>query len=194
MGAFDPLVTYDKHTYIETDTGNKVSRRASVSGATNIILGGKSIIHSGAILRGDLRRSTAGQHVVISMGRYCVVGEGAIVRPPGKLNKGAFTFYPIRMLDYVHVGSGAVVEAAQIGHGVEIGEGAIIGKFVIIKDLVVILPGTVVPDGTVVPSFSVWGGNPGRLLETLPETYQETFETRCKSLYQRFRPAITQSN
>lgn len=42
----------------------------------------------GAILRGDLRRSTAGQHVVISMGRYCSVGERAIIRPPGKIYKG----------------------------------------------------------------------------------------------------------
>jgi hypothetical protein len=42
----------------------------------------------GAILRGDLRRSTAGQHVVISMGRYCNIGEGSIIRPPGKMYKG----------------------------------------------------------------------------------------------------------
>jgi len=189
MGAFDPIITYDKSTYIETDTGNKVSRKASITGATNIVLGGKSIIQAGAILRGDLRRSTVGQHVVISMGKFCLVGENAIIRPPGKLNKGAFTFYPMRIGDYVHIGPGAIVEAAQIGHGVDVGEKAIIGKFVIIKDLVVVLPGTVVPDGTVIASFSVWGGNPGHLVETLPETYQDTVEAKCKSLYQRFRPA-----
>lgn len=83
MGAFDPVITYEKGTYIgefiiaqyrhwlifitltETDTGSrslrevyavlnltivadKVSRKAVITGATNIILGGKSIVHAGA--------------------------------------------------------------------------------------------------------------------------------------------------
>jgi dynactin-5 len=85
-----------------------------VTGAQNIILGGKSVIQTGeaepslsalwsslprrsaarsdhcagAILRGDLQRAQAGHHVVISMGRYCLVGEGTVIRPPGKMYKG----------------------------------------------------------------------------------------------------------
>ena len=83
MGAFDPIVTYEKGTYIGetwtktpfgavTDmiprnghrqwapfsslaflglrayiTLDKVSRKAVIAGATNIILGGKSIIQAG---------------------------------------------------------------------------------------------------------------------------------------------------
>ncbi|RSH86742.1 uncharacterized protein EHS24_005013 [Apiotrichum porosum] len=187
MGAFDPVQTFEKGTYIETDTGNKVSRKATILGATNIILGGKSIIQTRAVIRGDLRRSAPGQHVVISMGRYCLVGEGAVLRPPGKIYKGAFTFYPVRIADFVHIGADAIVEAASIGHGVEIGAGAIVGKFCIIKDLVQILPDSVLPDGAIVPSMTVWGGNPARMLSSLPETYQETIEERCKSYYQRFR-------
>ncbi|GFZ43856.1 hypothetical protein JCM24511_01576 [Saitozyma sp. JCM 24511] len=187
MGAFDPLITYEKGTYIETDTGNKVSRKAVVTGAQNIILGGKSVIQTGAILRGDLQRAQAGHHVVISMGRYCLVGEGAVIRPPGKMYKGAFTFYPVKISDFVHIGPNCILEAAQIGGGVEIGEGSIIGKFVIIKDLAVIRPGTVIPEATVVPSMSIWEGNPGRIVGTLPETYQDTVEAKCKSIYQRFR-------
>jgi len=97
---------------------DKVSRKAVITGATTIILGGKSIVHTGqsrdptrfpfrgselicgpgAILRGDLRRSTAGQHVVISMGRYCSVGEGAIIRPPGKIYKGFISLLNLWML------------------------------------------------------------------------------------------------
>ncbi|OWZ60090.1 dynactin 5 [Cryptococcus neoformans c45] len=188
MGAFDPAITYDRSTYIETDTGNKVSRKALIAGATNIVLGGKSIIQTSSILRGDLRRSTAGQHVVISVGRYCLIGEGAVIRPPGKMYKGTFTFYPVRIADFTRIGPTCIIEAAQIGSCVEIGEGSIIGKFVVIKDLAVILPNTVLPEGTVVASMSVWGGNPGRMVDTLPETYQETMEARCKSYYQRFRP------
>lgn len=67
-------------TSAHQDTGNKVSRRAAISGPQNIILGGKTIISSGAIIRGDLRRTGTGHAVVISLGRYCLVGEGCIMR------------------------------------------------------------------------------------------------------------------
>jgi acetyltransferase-like isoleucine patch superfamily enzyme len=99
------------------------------------------LILPGAILRGDLRRTSPGQHVVISIGRYCLVGEGSVVRPPGKCYKGyaesrlpdeslmhqrAFTFYPMRISDNVHIGPECIVEAASIGYGVTIGEGCIV--------------------------------------------------------------------
>ena len=37
-----------------------------------------------------------------------------------------FTYYPAKFADFVHIGKDAIVEAAQVGHGVQIGEGAII--------------------------------------------------------------------
>jgi hypothetical protein len=61
------------------------------------------------------------------------------------------------------------------------------GKFAIIKDLAQILPDAVLPDGAIVPSMTVWGGNPARIVDTLPETYQETIEDKCKNYYSRFR-------
>jgi hypothetical protein len=73
---------------ITKDTGNKVSRRATISGPQNIILGGKTIISNGAIIRGDLKRAGPGHAVVISLGRYCLVGEGCVMRcvPAGYIN------------------------------------------------------------------------------------------------------------
>jgi len=78
MGAFDPLITYTKGSFIgkliyicafaskelmcrngygqyhpppsykcRADEADKVSRKAVITGATNIVLGGKSIIQSG---------------------------------------------------------------------------------------------------------------------------------------------------
>lgn len=62
------------------DTGNKVSRRATIAGPQNITLGGKTIIANNAIIRGDLRRAGPGHAVVINIGRYCLIGEGCIMR------------------------------------------------------------------------------------------------------------------
>ena len=71
---------YSLINHFTKDTGNKVSRKATIAGPQNIILGGKTIISSGAIVRGDLRRSGPGHAVVISLGRYCLIGEGCILR------------------------------------------------------------------------------------------------------------------
>lgn len=84
-----PPIRYAKADYIETDTGNKVSRKCTICGSQNIILGGKTIIQSGVVVRGDLRRAGSGGHaVVVAVGKYCVLGEGSVVRPPYKTYKG----------------------------------------------------------------------------------------------------------
>ena len=98
VGSMQTPIYYPKAEFIETvsktshtrrclsilrhleDTGNKVSRRATISGPQNIILGGKTIISNGAIIRGDLKRAGPGHAVVISLGRYCLVGEGCVMR------------------------------------------------------------------------------------------------------------------
>lgn len=49
-----------------------------------------------------------------------------MIRPPGKIYKGQFTFYPVKISDCVMIGKECIVEAAQIGVGVEIGENCII--------------------------------------------------------------------
>jgi hypothetical protein len=78
--VLSPFIVLHVSSVIPQDTGNKVSRRATIAGPQNIILGGKTIISSGAIIRGDLRRTGTGHAVVISLGRYCLVGEGCIMR------------------------------------------------------------------------------------------------------------------
>nr|GAT56216.1 predicted protein [Mycena chlorophos] len=167
----DPPVYYSKAEYIETDTGNKVSRRATIAGPQNIILGGKTIISSGAIIRGDLRRTGAGHAVVISLGRYCLVGEGCVMRPPYKTYRGNFNYYPMKIGDHVHIGANSVVEAATIGNHVEIGRNCVIGKFTIIKDCARVADGAIVPPNTVIPALSLFAGSPAHFVEELPDRW-----------------------
>lgn len=83
-------IRYSKSDFIETDTGNKVSRKCTICGSQNIILGGKTIIQHNVVVRGDLRRAGgSGPAVVIAVGKYCVMGEGCVVRPPYKTYKGS---------------------------------------------------------------------------------------------------------
>ncbi|KDE07652.1 dynactin 5 [Microbotryum lychnidis-dioicae p1A1 Lamole] len=177
-----------KSDYIETDTGNKVSRKCVISGSQNIILGGKTLIQPGVIIRGDLRRAGAtGAAVVVSIGKYCVLGEGCILRPPAKTYKGIFSYYPMKIGDFVHIGAGSIVEAATIGSGVEIGKNCIIGSMSIIKDNAKILDNSVVGPGTVIPSLTEWGGSPALILDQLPESTPELTEAKSKSFYAKFQ-------
>lgn len=95
------VAAYSPNEYIQTAlTGNKVSRKATILGSQNIILGGKCIIQHGAIIRGDLRRIVASstssstgsgqqtQSVAIFIGRYCLLAESSVIRPPYKTYKG----------------------------------------------------------------------------------------------------------
>ncbi|KAI9644100.1 hypothetical protein NHQ30_007452 [Ciborinia camelliae] len=153
-----------KGEYIETDTGNKVSRRSQIIGTTNIILGGKTVIQAEVIIRGDLLRTIppgekAGSPVAVAIGR-------------------TFSYFPLKIGDHVFVGSGSIIEAAMLGNHVHIGANSVVGKFVIVKDFVKILEGTVVPPGMVIPSFSVVGGVPGRVVGEVAEGEIEGMDLR----------------
>ncbi|KAK3327039.1 trimeric LpxA-like protein [Cercophora scortea] len=173
--------------YIETDTGNKVARKATLVGTQNIMLGGKTVIMPEAMIRGDLVRtlqpspSSSGappNNTAVAIGRYCFLSRGCCLRPPGRLYKGLFTYMPLRLGDHVFVGPGSVVQAATVGNYVHIGAKVAIGEFAIIKDYVRILDDTVVPPNMVIPSFSIVAGQPARVIGEVPEGGHEAFELR----------------
>ncbi|KAJ5326891.1 hypothetical protein N7541_010299 [Penicillium brevicompactum] len=176
-----------KSEYIETDTGNKISRRSQIHGTQHIILGGKTVIQAEAVIRGDLFRnpsttpdpnnpstptqSSNAPSVAINVGRYSYISKNAILRPPSRLHRGTHSFYPLKIGDHVFVGEGAVIEAAQLGNHVHVGKGAAVGSMAIIKDYAYVLDGAVVPPGMVVPSWCVVGGRPARIVGEVGEGY-----------------------
>ncbi|RUS25293.1 trimeric LpxA-like protein [Jimgerdemannia flammicorona] len=190
------------------DTGNKVSRKSVISGSQNIILGGKTVIQTDCVIRGDLRRTGGGHAVVVAIGRYCLLAQGSIIRPPYKTYKGIFSYYPMKIGDHVTIGEGSIVEAATIGSFVHIGKNCVIrstrgtdffyivsaafprrdGRFAIVKDCCCIADNTIIPPNTVVPSFSVYEGSPGIFKDELPECAQELYESKTKDFYSKFTP------
>ncbi|PGH18397.1 hypothetical protein AJ79_00465 [Helicocarpus griseus UAMH5409] len=176
-----------KGEYIETDTGNKVSRRSQVHGTQHIILGGKTVIQADVCIRGDLfRQQQSDPHhqsssssnppptspaVAVTIGRYTYLSRSCLLRPPSRLHRGVHSFFPLKIGDHVFVGEKAVVEAASVGNHVHIGKEAVIGSMAILKDFVVVLDGAVVPPATVVPSWCVVGGRPARVVGEIGEGY-----------------------
>ncbi|KAJ2757532.1 hypothetical protein IWQ56_006239 [Coemansia nantahalensis] len=181
------FTTYKKDEFIETDTGNKVSRRSQISGSQNIVLGGKTVVHSRCTIRGDLRRAGPAHQAAVLIGRFCSLGTASVLRPPYKTYKGVFSYYPLKIGDHVDIGENSIVEAASIGSYVRIGRNCIIGRFAIIKDCCLIEDNAVIAPNTVIPPFSVVaGGPPAAIVARLPESTQEVFEAQSKDRYAKF--------
>lgn len=98
ISSFSEPIPVSSSTYQTTSSGNLISVRARIYGATAIVLHGRNVVEAGVILRGDLRRflgpTTASSktesdgQMALVMGRYCRIGEDSVVRPPGKMTKG----------------------------------------------------------------------------------------------------------
>jgi len=175
-----PVVMYEKQEYIETASGNKVSRRSVLCGAHNIVLNGKTIIQSGAIVRGDLAN--------IRVGRRCVISRNVVIRPAYKKITRGLTFFPQQIGDHVFIGEGSVISAQNIGSYVYIGKNCVIGRRAVLRDCCMIADNSIVSPETVVPSFAIYEGNPARYSRELPGPTQDIMVDHTNSYYQNFVP------
>ena len=139
-------IPFNKAEYIETASGNRVSRQSVLCGSQNIILNGKNIVQSEAIIRGDLAN--------VRVGRHCVISSKAVIRPPFKKFSKGVAFFPLQIGDHVFIGEGSVINAAVVNSYVYIGKNCVIGRRCTIRDCVYIEDGTILPPETVVPTFS----------------------------------------
>lgn len=73
------------------------------------------------------------QNIAISMGRLGFIGSQSVLKPPSKIHKGTCMHFPIKIGDFVSIGSGCEIEAASIGNCVKIGKNCRIVHFKLIK-------------------------------------------------------------
>jgi len=161
-------------------SGNKVSRHTVLCGSQNIVLVGKAIVQSEAIIRADLAS--------VRTGRYCIIGKKSVIRPPYKKFSHGVAFFPMRIKDHVFIGDNTVVSAAEIGSYVYIGRNCVIGRRCILKDCCMVEDNTILPPETVVPSFTRFAGSPGLYSGDLPECTQDSMIDFTRSYYEHFKP------
>lgn len=157
----------DDADYIVTGTGNKISRRATISSSQHVHLGGKCILSSSTTLHSS-------EKTPIRLGRYCVLDSGSTLKPPeGK---------SLRVGNYVHIESDCLIEAVHVGNYIRMGKGVRIGKGAVVRDCVVIEDGTVIPDYAVIPSYSKVQGIPGTVTQ-MSEGIEMVLETHARKWY-----------
>ena len=116
-----PDIPFNKAEYIETASGNRVSRASVLCGSQNIILNGKNIVQSEAIIRsGGLPHGIMlilkpvivprpwpclgadspvrrGDLANVRVGRHCVISSRAVIRPPFKKFSKGVAFFPLQV-------------------------------------------------------------------------------------------------
>ena len=162
-----------------TKSGIVISRKTVLCGPQNIKVDGKSILKPQVIIRADL--------APIKMGKYCVVAERSIVRPPCRRFKGGIVIPKIAIGSHVYIGQDCVVSALSIGSFVHIGDGAVVSQRCILKDCCQIAPGAIVPPDTVVPPYTYWAGVPARLTRELPDSTEARMTDYTSMLYKNFK-------
>ncbi|OWA53861.1 putative Dynactin subunit 5 [Hypsibius exemplaris] len=183
---------YNPKDFVETNTGNKVNKKTILCGSQQILLTGKSILDQDSVIRADL--------ATVRIGRNLVLSRGAILKPTYKpLSKailpsktGApglnFMYQNMKIGEYVFVGEKSVIQAVSVGNHVYIGNNCVISRGVIIHDCVSIADNTFVPPDTVIPVFTIFAGNIGKPVGTLPDCTQELMENFITSYYAKFLP------
>jgi len=175
-----PDIPFNKAEYIETASGNRVSRHSVLCGSQNIVLNGKNIVQSEAIIRGDLAN--------VRVGRHCVISSKAVIRPPFKKFSKGVAFFPLQIGDNEFIGEGSIVNAAVVSSYVYIGKNVVIGRRCVLKDCCYIEDNSVVPPETVVPTFTRFSGSPAKRTGELPENTQDIMMDFTKSYYAHFIP------
>ena len=177
---------YEKNSYFETTTGNKVSQRSKIPGNANIFPVGKVIIRSGCILRGDLAK--------ICLGKCCVIEEEVILHPPYYQRKGQLKYKQMEIGSHVHIEKGCIISAEKIGSNVKIHKNSIISNRCQIQDNSMILEDSVLAPDTVVPSFSVYGGRPARFLGELTEAMPFIMKDFTLDFIRKFKPRVSSAH
>ncbi|XP_005096530.1 dynactin subunit 5 [Aplysia californica] len=171
---------YNVPQYIETASGNKVSRQSVLCGSQNIVINGKTIVMSGCVIRGDLAN--------VRIGRHCIISKRAVIRPAFKKFSKGVAFFPLHIGDHVLIEEDSIVNAAQVGSYVHIGKNCVIGRRSVLKDCCAIADNTILPPETVVPPFTVYSGSPGKVSGDLPDCTQDLMTDITVSYYQHFKP------
>jgi hypothetical protein len=100
------METAEEEGYIKTTTHNYVSRRAVIDGARQVEIKGRTILHDGVRVRGDLQ--------TVRMGRYCEVGSSTLLEPPPNPYQKE-RWIPMVIGSHTHIGSHCEIRAAAVG-------------------------------------------------------------------------------
>ena len=164
--------------WIETGTGNRISRLAAIKGAHRISILENSTICENCTLNGDVTTASPNQPSIV-LGKYTYLAANCLLDPPrAKLLPEFAVFADIKVGNYTTIGASSVVRLIQVGNRVLVGSKCILGELSVINDCCIIEDSTVVPPKSVIPPYSKVSGIPGEdyNVEQISASYRKVLE------------------
>lgn len=172
-------------SWIETSTGNRISREAKINNPSNISISENCTISANVTLNGDVKISSKAPAIVI--GKYTYLAADCVVEPPRvKWKKSEDTGSVSRLEtiigNYTYIGRNTLVRLIQVGNRVEVGNHCVLGEQSVINDCCIIDDHTVVPAKSVIPPYSRVSGYPGNryLVEEISPAYRKQIEVNSR--------------
>ncbi|MCX6275469.1 MAG: transferase hexapeptide repeat family protein [Bacteroidetes bacterium] len=137
---------------------------ATVTG--NVIIGRDVYIGPGAAIRGDWGE------IIIEDG--CNVQENCTIH--------MFPGVTVRLMQFAHIGHGAVIHGSTIGKNVLVGMNAVVMDNVEVGDNCIIGALTFVPEGMIIPERKIVVGNPAKIVKDVSDEMIE-WKTKGTDLY-----------
>lgn len=172
-------ITTMRSEWVETASGNRISKDATLNGTKQISIGEKCTISPGVVITGDVATDTPDQST-ITLGKYCFLDEGCSVVPAETKHQGVFS--AVYIGNYTVIGKNTKVRLAQVGNRVCVGDNCILGDHSIISDCCRIADGTIIPPKAVIPPYSEVSGVPGHshLVEGISPGYRKLLENNAR--------------
>ncbi|ODV61089.1 uncharacterized protein ASCRUDRAFT_28018, partial [Ascoidea rubescens DSM 1968] len=174
--------------WIETTSGNRISRKAVILGATNILLAGNTTIAASVSLNGDVRLNSASNKISIQIGKHSLIGPSSEIWPPiigfkRTKTKAKRVHGTSKIGSFTIISKNCVVKSINIGNRVLIEKNCYIGNLSIVYDNVVIKKNSCIPDKFIIPPFSyVYGKPPNLVVESLPVSFKNIIERKAREL------------
>lgn len=180
-------------SWIETSTGNRISRLSKINNPSNIFISENCTICEHVTLHGDV--ATVSEGPAIRIGKFTYLAENSSVDPPPtKLpaksdSPSGPTPYSLEVPridiiigNYTFIGESSVVRLIQVGNRVHIGARCTLGELSVINDCCVIEDDTLIPPKSVIPPYSRVSGQPGRsfLVQGISPAYRRLLETKAR--------------
>ncbi|OBA23536.1 trimeric LpxA-like protein [Metschnikowia bicuspidata var. bicuspidata NRRL YB-4993] len=164
--------------WIETGTGNRISRLAIIKGANRISILENCTISENCTLNGNVATLSPSLPSIV-LGKYTYLGCRCLIDPPrANPSPDASVFTDVKVGNYTTLGADSVVRLIQVGNRVLIGARCVLGELSVINDCCVIEDDTVVPANSVVPPYSRVSGVPGIDYSVVPisASYRKVLE------------------
>lgn len=177
------LVEFIKEDYIQTTSGNIISRSSSArifKPQSLEIPHGKVIIKEDVTIRSDLS--------TVQINKYTIVEKNTTLHPSYGIINNVFRFIPLSIGSYSYIDENCIIESASIGVGCYIGKNCILSKRSILKDYARIEDDTIVPVDMVVPPFAIVKGKPGRIVGEVHASITTLAEAEAKQRYKNMIP------